>query len=78
MVPVILKYHKEPRDQLYKKVGECVRVTRQVSDFDKYLMAYTDIMVELLEGKDLRTTVESVTQQHFKISVKQIVDSQGG
>lgn len=41
-------------------------------------MAMTDIMVELLAGKDLRTTIEATGQQYFKGSVKKMVSSSRG
>ena len=58
VVPIILKYSDEPKDLLYKKAIDMINVTRRTNALDNYAMALTDIMVDVLNGKDLRETIE--------------------
>lgn len=71
-VPVIIKYQALPRQDLYKKVNDCISVTRKTSSVEVYSMAFTDILVDVLEGNDLRDSLESVGAKYFKGSVKQM------
>ena len=74
-VPVILRHHGKPREEVYSKVASIIRVTRGVGDqmTDVYARAFVDILGEVLDGKDLRQTIESTVQKYFKGSVKEMV-----
>jgi hypothetical protein len=68
-VPVILKYHDLPREELYKRVSETIATIRKTPAMQKYSQALTDILVDLLNGSDIRTTVESVGKKYLGYSV---------
>lgn len=76
VVPVILKYSDTiPKTELYAKVKACIAVTRRTRALDRYGMALTDILLEVLAGKDLRKTIETVAQEYFDGSVHNMVAS---
>ncbi len=54
VIPIILKFSDEPKEVLYKRAIDMINVTRRTKALDKYAMALTDIMVDVLNGKDLR------------------------
>lgn len=73
-IPVILKYAtRVPKQELYRKVKDCIAVTRRTRALDRYAMALCDIMVDVLNGKDLRNTIESVGEEYFQGSVRNMV-----
>ena len=53
-VPVIVRYCEADRDTRNKKVLEAVRVLRNVKTVSKFAIEYSDILVDVLNGKDLR------------------------
>jgi len=78
VVPVILKYGDEvPKEELYAKVKACIAVTRRSRVLDRYAMALTDILLQVLAGGDLRSTIETVAQDYFDGSVRNMVGSSG-
>jgi ADP-ribosyl-[dinitrogen reductase] hydrolase len=75
-IPVILKYSDTiPKTELYAKVKACIAVTRRTRALDRHAQALTDIMLEVLAGKDLRRTIETVAQEYFDGSVHNMVAS---
>lgn len=76
-VPVILRYASEEQDRerLYARVNDIICATRKCSNIKVFSMALTDIMVELLNGKDLKDTIEATGQKYWKGSIKKLVAS---
>ena len=58
-VPVILNNFGQSKATLYKQVKDTIAVTRRCQEMDQYAMALTDILVDVLNGKDLRDTIEA-------------------
>ena len=77
VVPIILKYADLPRKELYKKVIETINLTRRTRALDRYAMAFTDLLVEVLEGKPLRGTIEKIGEEYFQGSVSTMVNAEG-
>lgn len=69
-VPIILKNSDLPKEQLYKLVNECISVTRKTTKLQPYSMALTDILVDVLNGADLRSAIDSVDHRLFNTSIK--------
>lgn len=78
VVPIILKYADLPRKELHQKVISTINVTRRTRALDRYAMALTDIMVEVLNGKPLRSAIEQVGEVYFKGSVAGMVSADRG
>lgn len=57
-IPVILKYASSEPNVRNNKVKECIRVTRRTAALDGYAIAFSDMLVDILHGKDLRQAVE--------------------
>jgi hypothetical protein len=74
-IPVILQNSSDQKEVLYKKVNDIIAATRKSSVLSPYAMALCDIMTELIDGKDLRNTIEEVGLKYFKGSVKKMVMS---
>jgi len=53
-VPIVISYHGSDRDTRNKKVLEAIRVLRNVKTVSKFAIEYSDILVDVLNGKDLR------------------------
>ena len=72
-IPVILKFHYMPRKDLYKLVFDEIRVMRKVcpSLFSSPVRMLTDIIIDLLEGNDLRHAIENNVQAYLQISVSE-------
>lgn len=56
-VPVIVRYAEAPRPQLHQMVKDLIAVTRRSRALDTYAEAFTDLLVDVLHGQDLRTAV---------------------
>lgn len=57
-IPVILKYAESSAEERNAKVKEIIRCTRKTRALDSYAVAYSDMLVSVLNGEDLRTAVE--------------------
>jgi len=57
-VPVILKYADAPVAERLQKVKEVIYVTRRTRALDRYAEVFSELMVAVLHGGDLRTEVE--------------------
>jgi ADP-ribosyl-[dinitrogen reductase] hydrolase len=57
-VPVILKYADAPVAERLQRVKEVIYVTRRTRALDRYAEAFSELMVAVLHGGDLRTEVE--------------------
>ena len=61
-VPVIIKYHNADRSLRNQKVKECIYITRRTRALDNYAVAFSDLLVDVLNGVDLKTAVEKCGQ----------------
>ena len=57
-IPVILKYADAPVAERLQKVKEVIYVTRRTRALDRYAEVFSELMVAVLHGGDLRTEVE--------------------
>jgi len=57
-VPVILQYADAPRDERNIKVRQVVQAIRKSSVLNAYADSFSDLLIEVLHGEDLRTAVE--------------------
>lgn len=76
-VPVIVRYVEDPavdREALYAKVIACISLTRDSPALVKYAKAWTDLLCDVLNGRDLREAVEAVGRQYFGGSVQAMVE----
>lgn len=70
IIPVILQQSDCDRQVLHQKVEQMIRVTRGVfPEFHRYSHLYTDILVDVLSGKDLRSVIEENAKRVLNISV---------
>lgn len=68
-VPVILHYHgvysaenaNYDRTPLYAKVNEVIAATRKTKALKSYAESFSNIMIDVLQGGDLRETIEKYT-----------------
>ncbi|RHY58628.1 hypothetical protein DYB28_009607 [Aphanomyces astaci] len=56
-IPVILKHASSPADERNRHVREIIAATRHAPTMTKYAETYADILVAVLHGQDLRTTI---------------------
>lgn len=72
-VPVILKYADASPEERNKKVKEIIYVIRKTKALDQYAVAFSDMLVSVLNGTDLRVAVEEISP-----SIKTDVDESRG
>lgn len=80
-VPVIVRYAGDPsvpRPELHRLVKQMISLTRKSPALDKYAVAWTDLLSDVLEGQDLREAVEATGKKHFGGSVKSMVERSMG
>jgi len=53
-IPTIIKYANEDPKVRNAKVLETISVTRDVSSVKNYAVIYADLLISVLNGKDLR------------------------
>jgi hypothetical protein len=58
IVPVIIMYSEAPAEIRNKAIIECINITRKTRALDSYAVAFSDLLVDVLHGKDLREAVE--------------------
>lgn len=57
-VPVILSYSDATRDVRNQKIQEIIASTRKSSVLQPYAVNFSDILVDVVNGADLRTSIE--------------------
>jgi ADP-ribosylglycohydrolase len=57
-VPLILQYADAPAAERNRKVIELINITRRTRALDMYAVAFSDLLVAVLKGADLRDSVE--------------------
>ena len=62
-VPVILHYCEASREERNQKIREIVSSTRKSSSLQSYAENYSDILIDVLHGQDLRATIEKYTSK---------------
>ncbi len=80
-VPVIVRYCGDStveREALYGKVQSCISLTRRSPALLKYAKAWTDLLCDVLHGKDLRGALEAVGLKYFGGSVQAMVRASEG
>ena len=58
IVPVILQYRNDEAQLRNKKVMESIRVIRNVQSVEPYALLFSDMLVDVLDGKDLKQVVQ--------------------
>ena len=61
-IPVIIKYHNADRSLRNEKVKECIYITRRTRALDTYAIAFSDLLVNVINGVDLKIAVEKCGQ----------------
>jgi len=59
-VPIVISYHGSDRDTRNKKLIEAIKVTRNITAVTEVAIAYSDMLVDVLNGKDLRKAAQKV------------------
>lgn len=62
-VPVILRYAESPREERNQKLREIISSTRKSRVLQSYAENYSDILIDVLNGQDLRSTIEKYTSK---------------
>lgn len=68
-VPVIIKYVDADRELRNKKVLEAIHVTRNVKSLHPFAIAFSDALVSVIHGKELR---DVVNQTAMKLGMKDL------
>ena len=66
-----------PKEELYRQAVACVAVTRRSRALTRYVHALCDLLTATLQGAPLRDTVESIGQEYFQGSVRNMVLGSG-
>jgi len=79
-IPVIIHYRNESKELRNQMVKQTVNLTRKTNALDRYLEAYSDLLVSVLNGGDLRESVETTAQQLYgpSASMRDIVSRSRG
>lgn len=57
-VPIIILYAEHPREVRNKKIQEVISTTRKSQVLLDYAIIYSDILVSVLNGNDLKSSIE--------------------
>lgn len=72
-IPVIIKYADIERDERNVKVIEALRSIRNVNSAEKYAIIFSDLLVQIIQGKDLRFALEMASYQVGIDNIDQMV-----
>ena len=76
-VPIIVRYAGDAavsREALYGMVNACVALTRDSPAMQRYAQAWTDLLCDVLNGRDLREAIEAIGNKYFGGSVRAMVE----
>jgi hypothetical protein len=62
-VPIILRYSEASREERNRKIHEIISSTRKSRVLQSYAENYSDILIDVLHGQDLRATIEKYTSK---------------
>ena len=77
-VPLTLQYADAPEAERNAKLIELINITRKTRALDKYAIAFSNMLIAVLNGKGLREAVEECGHKNFNYSVKLMVESSRG
>ncbi|ETW00459.1 hypothetical protein H310_07080 [Aphanomyces invadans] len=69
-IPITLKYATASVDERYRHVREIIATTRRAPSMSKYAETYSDILVAVLHGQDLRTAISQHTAGDMASSIR--------
>lgn len=73
-IPVIIEYFDSDRELRNQKVLEAIKVTRNTRRVDEYAKAMSDMMVDIIHGRDLREVCLEIGPKFGIRNLKQMVD----
>ena len=73
-VPVIVKYREANRDERNAKVVEAIRTLRNVTSVEKYAIVYSDMLVAVLNGAELRDVVGDAAKKIGMGDIRSVVE----
>lgn len=76
-VPVIINYRDSDRDFRNEKVMEAIRTMRNVDKVEKYAIIFSDMLVNLLNGAEIKQTINEAAKKCNMRNLDELVKSMG-
>lgn len=77
-IPVILKYHNGAADVRNQRVIESIKVVRGIKAVEKYAVMFSDMLVDVLNGKDVREVAQAAADKLGMGSLQHLVKRMKG